>query len=121
MRQAVHNVSYLAVNSIDFSSSQGKTSFEAIALPLGAEVISVNLNVDEASDVGITCDVGLNENKEVFLNDIPLDRKAPHTSAQNLRVASRGSMNLNLSGATTKGKVTLRVLYFLPSTIVAEY
>ena len=121
MRQFVHNVSYLAVDSVEFAASQGKTTFEAVALPFGAEVVSVNLNVDEASDVGVTCDVGLNEDKEKFLNDIPLDSKAPHTSAQNLNVASRGSVNLTLSSAATKGKVTLRVMYFLPSTIKTEY
>ena len=102
MRQFVHNVSYLAVYSVEFAASQGKTTFEAVALPFGAEVVNVNLNVDEASDVGVTCDVGLNEDKEKFLNDIPLDSKAPHTSAQNLNVASRGSVNLTLSSATRK-------------------
>lgn len=121
MRQFVHNVSYLVVYSLDLSKSDGATSFEAVALPVGAEVVNVNLNIDEVADVGVTCSVGINEETNKFLNAVALDSKDPHTSAQNLSVSSRGSVNLTLSGGSTKGRITLRVLYFLPTTIKTEY
>lgn len=119
MKQFVKNISYLA--SVDCVLKDVNTETELVALPNGAEVVSVNLEVTEEADTGVTCDLGVEGADDFFANDLALDAKRNHQSSVQTTIAKTTTIKIKLSGASAKGKITLRVLYFLPSKILAEY
>lgn len=65
MKQKVHNVSYLAVTALTLATIKDE-SFSAVALPSGAEVLSVSIEVKEKADIGTTLKVGLESEAEFF-------------------------------------------------------
>lgn len=120
MRQNVHNVSYLAVTMLNLATIQDE-SYPAVALPSGAEVLSVSVEVKEEADAGTTLKVGLESEAEFFANDLNLATKGNYTSAKTHKMQSTGTINVKASQASTKGAMIVRVFYFLPSQIMTEF
>lgn len=120
MRQNVHNVSYLAVVTLNLDTTKD-ASYPAVALPSGAEVLSVSVEVKEEADIGTTLKVGLASDEEFFANDLNLATKGNYTSAKAHRMQSTGTINVKASQASTKGTMIVRVFYFLPSQIMTEF
>ncbi len=121
MKQKVHSVSYLAKAEFEFKNGV----YDLVALPTGAEVVKVSLEVVGNPTAG-NISVGFKDEttKNYFLTlDIanPADKK-PATSAKDYTATDNKVVVAEVksaSGNDTKG--VLRVLYFLPSVIEVEY
>ncbi len=119
MKQKVHSVSYLAKAEFEFKNGV----YDLVALPSGAEVVKVSLEVVGNPTVG-SISVGFKDEKtkNYFLTlDNPVSQKIA-TSAKDYTATSNkvvGAEVKNASGNDVKG--VLRVLYFLPSVIEVEY
>ncbi|WQV84995.1 hypothetical protein KVK67_00995 [Helicobacter pylori] len=124
MKQKVHSVSYLAKAEFEFKNGV----YDLVALPCGAEVIKVSLEVVGNPTAG-SVSVGFKDEttKDYFLK---LDSVAPDTNAKNKNATSAKDYTAtdnkvvvaevkNANGTDVKG--VLRVLYFLPSVIEVEY
>ncbi len=123
MKQKVHSVSYLAKAEFEFKNGV----YDLVALPTGAEVVKVSLEVVGNPTAGIIS-VGFKDetNKNYFLT---LDNIATNnagkkhaTSAKDYTATDNKVVVAEVKNATgndTKG--VLRVLYFLPSVIEVEY
>lgn len=118
MIQKVHNVSYLAVRTIDVKAYAPTDTIQAAALPANAEVVMVNVEVTEPSDA-ITADLLLGT--DTIGNDIDLALKGNTSVNFATTIGDTTSVDVVLSGASTKGEFKVRVLYFLPSQIQTEY
>ncbi|WP_208386738.1 hypothetical protein [Helicobacter pylori] len=123
MKQKVHSVSYLAKAEFEFKNGV----YDLVALPTGAEVVKVSLEVVGNLTAG-TVSVGFKDettkNYFLTLNDIVSTNidKIPATSAKDYTATSNKVVVAeakNASGNEVKG--VLRVLYFLPSVIEVEY
>lgn len=123
MKQKVHSVSYLAKAEFEFKNGV----YDLVALPSGAEVVKVSLEVVGNPTVG-HINVGFKDEttKEYFikLEDISKNKNTmsakDYTATSNkVVVAEVKNANGNARGTDTKG--VLRVLYFLPSVIEVEY
>lgn len=121
MQQRVKNVSYLAKSTINLATDLNNLSRNCIALPQGAEVMQATLSVDEVADAGTTAKLGLNENASFFVASCALDKVKCFQSAQIETTTKPSVITLTLNQQPTAGKVTLRVVYFLPSEIMTEY
>lgn len=119
MKQRVKNISFLATSVIALANTT--TASDVVALPAGAEVISVNLEVSSPADTGITASLGIGTDKAVFMNAVPIDAKKCEQSAVQKTIAQTSALTLNLSKKATIGEVIVRVQYFTPSEIVVEY
>lgn len=117
MRQMVHYISYLAVTRL-LLPTIGEQSYPAVALPNGAEVQSVSVEVQEEADVGVTLKVGLEGDIEFFANDLNLATNGNYTSAKAHTMQNTGTINIKASAKSTKGAIKVRVFYFLPSQIM---
>ncbi|GAA9064637.1 hypothetical protein BTM312_13650 [Helicobacter pylori] len=122
MKQKVHSVSYLAKAEFEFNSGV----YDLVALPTGAEVVKVSLEV-VGNPVAGTISVGFKDEatKNYFLTlesiANSVDKKHA-TSAKDYTATSDKVVVAEVksaSGNDTKG--VLRVLYFLPSLIEVEY
>ncbi|MFP6257946.1 hypothetical protein ACLGDM_00030 [Helicobacter pylori] len=123
MKQKVHSVSYLAKAEFEFKNGV----YDLVALPTGAEVVKVSLEVVGNPTTG-SVSVGFKDedNKNYFLTlgaitDNSADKKHA-TSAKDYTATSSKVVVAevkNASGNDIKG--VLRVLYFLPSVIEVEY
>ncbi len=123
MKQKVHSVSYLA--KAEFELKNGV--YDLVALPTGAEVVKVSLEVVGNPTAG-SISVGFKDDgtKEYFLT---LDNIATNAVGNKYATSAKdytATVNKvvvaevkNASGNDTKG--VLRVLYFLPSVIEVEY
>ncbi|WRA02217.1 hypothetical protein KVM24_02375 [Helicobacter pylori] len=120
MKQKVHSVSYLAKAEFEFKNGV----YDLVALPTGAEVVKVSLEVVGNPTAGnVTVGFKDEDNKNYFLKleGISTDKKNA-TSAKDYTATSNKVVVAevkNASGNDTKG--VLRVLYFLPSVIEVEY
>lgn len=119
MKQKVHSVSYLA--KADFKFENGV--YDLVALPSGAEVVKVSLEVVGNPTAG-SISVGFNDEatKEYFLKLENISSNKNATSAKDYTATSNKVVVAevkNANGNNTKG--VLRVLYFLPSVIEVEY
>ncbi|GAA7288235.1 hypothetical protein HpBGD97_09340 [Helicobacter pylori] len=119
MKQKVHSVSYLA--KAEFELKNGV--YDLVALPTGAEVVKVSLEVVGNPTAG-TVSVGFKDEtqKDYFLNldNFPTTKNATSAkdyTATSIKVVVAEVKNAN--GEDIKG--VLRVLYFLPSVIEVEY
>ncbi|GAA9418572.1 hypothetical protein BTM427_15540 [Helicobacter pylori] len=120
MKQKVHSVSYLAKAEFEFKNGV----YDLVALPTGAEVVKVSLEVvgnpiAGAVDVGFKDETSI-KNYFLTLDNITTTRHA--TSAKDYTATSSKVIVAevkNANGEDTKG--VLRVLYFLPSVIEVEY
>lgn len=122
MKQKVHSVSYLAKAEFEFKNGV----YDLVALPTGAEVVKVSLEVVGNPTAG-TVSVGFKDetSKNYFLT---LDSVASNannklsTSAKDYTATSNNVVVAEVKSANgTDVKGVLRVLYFLPSVIEVEY
>ncbi|GAA9476739.1 hypothetical protein HpHA294_10480 [Helicobacter pylori] len=119
MKQKVHSVSYLAKAEFEFKSGV----YDLAALPCGAEVVKVSLEVvgnPTAGDVSVGFKDETNKNYFLTLENVSSKKQA--TSAKDYTATSNKVIVAevkNANGTDTKG--VLRVLYFLPSVIEVEY
>ncbi|MBS3012827.1 hypothetical protein [Helicobacter pylori] len=121
MKQRVHSVSYLAKAEFEFKNGV----YDLVALPCGAEVVKVSLEVVGNPTVG-NVSVGFKDEttKNYFLKlenaDIIKIKSA--TSAKDYTATSNKVVVAEVENANgTDAKGVLRVLYFLPSVIEVEY
>ncbi|WP_181235782.1 hypothetical protein [Helicobacter pylori] len=119
MKQKVHSVSYLAKAEFEFKNGV----YDLVALPCGAEVVKVDLEVvgnPTAGNVSVGFKDETIKNYFLTLENITKDNSA--TSAKNYTATSNKVVVAEVkqaNGNDTKG--VLRVLYFLPSVIEVEY
>ncbi|MFA8028409.1 hypothetical protein [Helicobacter pylori] len=119
MKQKVHSVSYLAKAEFEFKNGV----YDLVALPSGAEVVKVSLEVVGNPTTG-NISVGFKDetNKNYFLTLENANQTSSATSAKDYTATSNKVIVAEVksaSGTDTKG--VLRVLYFLPSVIEVEY
>ncbi|GAA9849291.1 hypothetical protein VN0598_13960 [Helicobacter pylori] len=118
MKQKVHSVSYLAKAEFEFKNGV----YDLVALPTGAEVIKVSLEIVGNPTAG-NISVGFKDEttKNYFLTLENISSKLA-TSAKDYTATSNKVVVAevkNANGNDIKG--VLRVLYFLPSVIEVEY
>ncbi|WP_101021844.1 hypothetical protein [Helicobacter pylori] len=117
MKQKVHSVSYLAKAEFEFKNGV----YDLVALPTGAEVVKVSLEVVGNYTTG-NVSVGFKDEttKNYFLT--LESTKSLATSAKDYTATSNKVIVAEVKNAnTTDTKGVLRVLYFLPSVIEVEY
>ncbi len=123
MKQKVHSVSYLAKAEFEFKNGV----YDLVALPTGAEVVKVSLEVvgnPTAGSVSVGFKDETNKNYFLTLDNITANSadKKHATSAKDYTATDNKVVVAevkNANGNDTKG--VLRVLYFLPSVIEVEY
>ncbi|MGL2527264.1 hypothetical protein ACOWOP_03920 [Helicobacter pylori] len=124
MKQKVHSVSYLAKAEFEFKNGV----YDLVALPSGAEVVKVSLEMVGNPTAG-SVSVGFKDEteKEYFLNlesleSVSTNKNATSTSAKDYTATSNKVVVAEVKNANgTDVKGVLRVLYFLPSVIEVEY
>ncbi|WQX35535.1 hypothetical protein KVL15_03480 [Helicobacter pylori] len=122
MKQKVHCVSYLVKAEFEFTDGV----YDLVALPTGAEVVKVSLEVVGNPTVE-SISVGFKDetNKNYFLtldNIVNSDAKKHATSAKDYTATSNKVVVAEVKSASGNDvKGVLRVLYFLPSVIEVEY
>ncbi len=119
MKQKVHSVSYLAKAEFEFKNGV----YDLVALPTGAEVVKVSLEVVGNPTAG-SVNVGFKDEtgKDYFLNEIQIVTNKNTTSAKDYTATSNKVVVAEVKNANeTDIKGVLRVLYFLPSVIEVEY
>ncbi|GAA8856579.1 hypothetical protein DUHN57_10270 [Helicobacter pylori] len=119
MKQKVHSVSYLAKAEFEFKNGV----YDLVALPSGAEVVKVSLEILGNVTTG-NVSVGFKDEatKNYFLTLENIESHSRATSARDYTATSNKVVVAevkNANGNNTKG--VLRVLYFLPSVIEVEY
>ncbi|MGL2881907.1 hypothetical protein ACQKBE_08160 [Helicobacter pylori] len=118
MKQKVHSVSYLAKAEFEFKNGV----YDLVALPTGAEVVRVSLEVVGNPTAG-TVSVGFKDEttKNYFLTLENAQQKVA-TSAKDYTATSNKVVVAEVKNANgNDAKGVLRVLYFLPSVIEVEY
>ncbi|RKV11117.1 hypothetical protein DDP51_00820 [Helicobacter pylori] len=119
MKQRVKTVSYLAKAEFEFKNGV----YDLVAIPSGAEVIKVALEVTGNLTAG-KVSVGFKDetSKNYFLDLEDLINKKYATSAKDYTATSNKVVVAEVKNANgTDGKGILRVLYFLPSETEVEY
>ncbi|WP_154413678.1 hypothetical protein [Helicobacter pylori] len=120
MKQKVHSVSYLAKAEFEFNNGV----YDLVALPTGAEVLKVSLEVVGEVTAG-NVSVGFkNEDTSYFLtlNAADGSNKKSATSVKDYTATSNKAVVAEVKNATENYAMgVLRVLYFLPSVIEVEY
>ncbi|WRD30872.1 hypothetical protein E5K54_03385 [Helicobacter pylori] len=119
MKQKVHSVSYLAKAEFEFKDGV----YDLVALPAGAEVVKVSLEVVGNPTTG-SVNVGFKDETQknyfLTLENVPKNKTA--TSAKDYTAISNEVIVAEVKNANaTDTKGVLRVLYFLPSVIEVEY
>lgn len=119
MKQKVHSVSYLARAEFEFKNGV----YDLVALPSGAEVVKVSLEVVGNPTAG-SINIGFKDEdtKNYFLTLEDINTTNNATSAKDYTATSNKVVVAEVksaNGSDTKG--VLRVLYFLPSVIEVEY
>lgn len=123
MIQKVHNISYLSVNEIELNMLKKDVPREVIALPKNAELISVMIeNIGYTGTA--TLDVRLKHSKALLLNDLELDNveldKKFTNSLVHIKINSDEMIEVIANESFANGKIRIKALYFLPSTIYNE-
>ncbi|WP_219029096.1 hypothetical protein [Helicobacter pylori] len=122
MKQKVHSVSYLAKAEFEFKNGV----YDLVALPTGAEVVRVSLELT-GDPVSGNIHVGFKDEptKGYFLALTPVSEKVTNfESTKDYTVTSNKALVAEVGGVTDDSrhaKCVLRVLYFLPSVIEVEY
>ncbi|WP_101020897.1 hypothetical protein [Helicobacter pylori] len=123
MKQKVHSVSYLAKALFEFKNGV----YDLVALPSGAEVVKVSLEVVgnlTNGNVSVGFKDETTKNYFLTLEDIitNIGDKKHATSAKDYTATSNKVIVAEVKNAlATEAKGVLRVLYFLPSVIEVEY
>jgi len=120
MKQRIKPISYLAKVEVDFKSI-GTDTYEAVALPAGAELLNISLEVTEVGDTGGLVDLGFKDSTNAIANDIDISAVKSHFPAFVGTTKSITTITLTPSTAQSKGKAILRVFYVLPSEFLTEY
>ncbi|MGL2815860.1 hypothetical protein ACQKBX_07895 [Helicobacter pylori] len=121
MKQKVHSVSYLAKAEFDIKNG----SYDLCALPSGAEVVKVSLEVlgsPTAGKVSVGFKDETDKNYFLTLESNASNHNKNATSAKDYTATSNKVIVAEVklaNGNDIKG--VLRVLYFLPSVIEVEY
>ncbi|GAA9198027.1 hypothetical protein Taiwan878_14540 [Helicobacter pylori] len=120
MKQKVHSVSYLAKAEFEFKNGV----YDLVALPSGAEVVKVSLEVG-GNPTGGNINIGFKDEGQsgyfLGLTDIT-PAKSATVSARDYTATSNKAIVAEVKAATGNNiKCVLRVLYFLPSVIEVEY
>ncbi len=119
MKQKVHSVSYLAKAEFEFKNGV----YDLVALPCGAEVVKVSLEVVGNPTAG-NVSVGFKDEttKNYFLTLDTTQTNKNATSAKDYTATSNKVVVAEVKNAKENDvKGVLRVLYFLPSVIEVEY
>ncbi len=119
MKQKVHSVSYLAKAEFEFKNGV----YDLVALPSGAEVVKVSLEVVGNPTTG-SISVGFKDEttKNYFLTLENIESNRIATSAKDYTATSNKVVVAEVKNANDGySKGVLRVLYFLPSVIEVEY
>ncbi|WRG38588.1 hypothetical protein FNE05_01035 [Helicobacter pylori] len=121
MKQKVNSVSYFAKAEFEFKDGV----YDLVALPTGAEVVKVSLEVVGNPTTG-SINVGFKDEttKEYFLKLETLtgNNGKNFTSAKDYTATSNKVVVAEVKNANTADvKGVIRVLYFLPSVIEVEY
>ncbi|EMG87627.1 hypothetical protein HMPREF1397_01031 [Helicobacter pylori GAM115Ai] len=119
MKQKVHSVSYLAKAEFEFKNGV----YDLVALPSGAEVVKVSVEVVGNPTTG-NMNVGFKDetNKNYFLTLENAQTSKTATSAKDYTATSSKVVVAEVKNANRSDvKGVLRVLYFLPSVIEVEY
>ncbi len=119
MKQKVHSVSYLAKAEFKFKSGV----YDLVALPTGAEVVKVSLEV-LGTPVAGTVSVGFKDEntKDYFLTLESTAFTKNATSAKDYTATDNKVVVAEVKNTSENdAKGVLRVLYFLPSVIEVEY
>ncbi len=122
MKQKVHSVSYLAKAEFEFKNGV----YDLVALPTGAEVVKVSLEVvgnPTAGGVSVGFKDETTKNYFLTLDSIASNADKKYaTSAKDYTATSNKVVVAEVKNANaTDTKGVLRVLYFLPSVIEVEY
>ncbi|MFP6309740.1 hypothetical protein ACLGDT_03670 [Helicobacter pylori] len=123
MKQKVHSVSYLTKAEFEFKTGV----YDLVALPTGAEVVKVSLEVvgnPTAGSVSVGFKDENNKNYFLSLDGIAANNadKKNATSAKEYTATDNKVVVAEVKNANaTDVKGVLRVLYFLPSVIEVEY
>lgn len=119
MKQKVHSVSYLAKAEFEFKNGV----YDLVAVPSGAEVVKVSLEVvgnPTAGEVSVGFKDETNKNYFLTLENIGSNKNA--TSAKDYTATSNKVVVAEVKKANENDvKGVLRMLYFLPSVIEVEY
>ena len=119
-QQNVKNVSYMAKAVLKFDELEQE--YKAIVLPRGAEISQVSLEVTSANNDGATLNVGLNDEKDFFMQNLDLSKVDNFASSKITATKEASFVSVNFSVADLKdGEAVLRVVYFLPSEIMTEF
>ncbi|GAA8757970.1 hypothetical protein VN1340_10480 [Helicobacter pylori] len=122
MKQKVHSVSYLAKAEFKFKNGV----YDLVALPTGAEVIKVSLEVvgnPTAGEISVGFKDENSKNYFLILEGVNSTKKEA-TSARDYTATSNKVVVAEVKSSASNGedaKGVLRVLYFLPSVIEVEY
>ncbi|MBS3010866.1 hypothetical protein [Helicobacter phage COL 5-PUJ] len=119
MKQKVYSVSYLAKAEFEFKNGV----YNLVAIPSGAEVVKVSLEVVGTPTSG-TVSVGFKDEttKNYFLTLENTQTNKNATSAKDYTATSNQVVVAEVKSANAISvKGVLRVLYFLPSVIEVEY
>ncbi|MFT2606374.1 hypothetical protein [Helicobacter pylori] len=125
MRQKVHSVSYLAKAGFEYKNGV----YDLVALPIGAEVVKISLEVVGTPTTG-SVSVGFkDESKKNYSSFLILQaNQKSGMASQDYTVESDKIVAAEVEGVPEAVgadggivKCVLRVLYFLPSVIEVEY
>ncbi len=125
MKQKVHSVSYLAKAEFEFKNGV----YDLVALPSGAEVVKVSLEVS-GDNVSGDISVGFeDESTKGYFLDLhsvtpSVGQIATFVGTKDYTATSNKVVVAKVGGVTDSllhVKCILRVVYFLPSTIEVEY
>ncbi len=119
-QQRVKFESYLTKIQVSVNSL-GTQQFEAVLLPKGAEVLKVDIEVIEKAKEGTTLNVGLAKNNNFFIDIADIATATNHSSSKVTSTNKNETITLKLNQLSDKGEIVLRVFYFLPSEIIAEF
>lgn len=124
MQQRVNNISYLAVSKTNLNSLSTIYK-DTVAIPKGAHIISVMLELKDSEGTGEVT-VTLCKAKLNFFENVTLDGAAANskflTSSIHAQASDNDTVAVQLNtGSFTKGELVVKVLYFLPSQVLTEF
>lgn len=115
--QKVNHISYLSVVPIDLSQVVKPADVDICILPEGAQIMEVSIEVVIPGLGGSKGTLTI-DSKE-FIKDADLSQTKSYKSSVITGLNKAGVLKGNFS--QNKGELVVRVHYFLPSQILAEY
>ncbi|AFC61917.1 phage structure protein [Helicobacter phage 1961P] len=127
MKQRVKTVSYLAKAEFEFKAGV----YDLVALPAGAEVVKVSLEVVGNLPADLVGNFGIGfrdeDKKDFFLtlssisNGLCITNTKDYTAVSNRVIVAEVKGEKLISSGENNIKGVVRVLYFLPSETEVEY